>query len=743
MRSSPICAILALVLAACLGGPPASLAATSSPAPSCAEGPATIGDTTLGTPCADLILVPPGVERVQGRGGDDTIVAAPITAAAPCPAGCRLGVGSQTYEGGPGDDIVFGERGNDILRGEAGNDQLFGGIGDDLVQGGPGPDRLSGGFGADSIDGQADDDYVRGDGTIDRIFDTGGGTDTLSFATGITPGFGGAVAEYAGFPPAGGERGVRLELAAPEENADDGVASFGGGVDEVEGQSFERVIGTPYADFIVGTEGANTIYGGGGADVILGKGGNDALLGGADGDDLDGGIGADGLDGGAGTDHCQDPDGPTGCEAAAKQVVPRDTSKVGVGMTTGASGLTQVYVTGSGGGDAITATYSPSAVTLSLTAGSFDTAAAADGGCAVTASVATCSLATPLDAIVLAGMGGEDAIAASGFLATVGMIVTGGEGGDELTGGETEDVLVDGPGSGGDELSALGGDDALLHNGGADERLGGEGNDLFLSVSICDDDLLVGGPGRDNASWARLVGEGVGARLDQGRAGEPGAGGTLACPGDAFDTLQEFEDLEGSNSADAFFGDLGPNQLLGHGGPDVYFAQAGNDSILANSGDSDPTIDCGDGIDSAVIDIPSREPPDEYEDAAPVNCETVREAAPNSFRAPTQLPPPPLTVVQPKPQVRDRKPPRTMITGLPGKLLLAAGPRRRVVFRFASNERGSRFRCKLDARPYQPCASPRAFTVGRGAHAVRIVAIDAAGNADPTPALFRFRVRVP
>jgi Ca2+-binding RTX toxin-like protein len=743
VRLRPLASILAFLLVAHLAAPAPAAVGVSPPAPTCEEGPATVGQVLVGTPCPDRIVVPPGVSRVEGGGGDDTILAAPIAASAPCPAGCRLGVGSQTYEGGPGDDIVLGERGNDILRGGEGNDLLFGGIGDDLLQGGPGNDRLSGGFGADSIDGETGDDYVRGDGTIDRIFDTGGGTDTLSYATGVTPGFGGtAAAEYAGFPPASGERGVRLELAAPGENGNDGVASLGGGVDEVEGGSFERVIGTPYSDFIVGTEAANTIVGGGGADVILGKGGDDTLLGGADGDDLDGGAGADAFDGGAGTDHCQDPDGPTGCEAAGKEVVPRDTSKVAVGITTEAPGLAQVYVTGSGGNDSLTATFSPATATLSLASGSFDTAASAGGGCSVTPGTATCGLAAPLDAIVLAGMGGEDTITTNGFPIATGVVVTGGEGGDQLSGGESEDVLVDGPGAGADLLSALGGDDALLHNGGGDDLLGGEGNDLFLSVSICDGETVAGGPGRDNSSWARLVGEGVATRLDEGRAGKAGDGGAVSCPGGAFDALQEIEDLEGSTSADVFFGDAGPNQLLGHPGPDTYFALGGDDSILANSADSDPLIDCGEGNDSAIIDVPH---PPEYVDAAPINCESVREGAPNNFRTVTQLPPPPLPPQpppRPKPPPRDRKPPRTEISGHPAKLLFAAG-RRRVVLHFTSNERGSHFRCKLDAEPYRPCASPRAFTVGPGRHAIRVFAIDSAGNPDRSPALFRFRVRRP
>ncbi len=275
------------VLALAAGGAQAAAA----PQPSCAEGPRTVEGTTYGTACADTIVAPPGVALVKGGGGDDTIVPAPISSSsAPCPSGCRLGVGSQTFEGGPGDDIVFGERGNDTLEGGEGNDQLFGGIGDDLLRGGPGDDRLAGGFGADSIDGEGGSDYVRGDATIDTIVDTGSGAgeaDTLSYATGVTPGFPDNSAypdfsSYPGLPAVGGERGVYLNLGA--NVGDNGVAPLGGGVDTVEGADFETVIGTPFADFIVGTAAAQTIYGGGGGDVILGEGGADAVRGGAEGD---------------------------------------------------------------------------------------------------------------------------------------------------------------------------------------------------------------------------------------------------------------------------------------------------------------------------------------------------------------------------------------------------------------------------------------------------------------------------
>jgi hypothetical protein len=64
-----------------------------------------------------------------------------------------------------------------------------------------------------------------------------------------------------------------------------------------------------------------------------------------------------------------------------------------------------------------------------------------------------------------------------------------------------------------------------------------------------------------------------------------------------------------------------------------------------------------------------------------------------------------------------------------------------VAFRFGSNESGATFRCRLDGRPFRHCASPRRYRVGLGRHALRIFAVDAAGNRDRTPAIVRFRLR--
>src|SRR3954453_12197349 len=84
-------------------------------APSCAEGPQVVGNTILGTPCADVIRLPRSITTALGEGGDD---------------------------------ILYGQRGNDSLFGGEGADRLYGGVGDDRLRGGPGDDRLFGGFGA-------------------------------------------------------------------------------------------------------------------------------------------------------------------------------------------------------------------------------------------------------------------------------------------------------------------------------------------------------------------------------------------------------------------------------------------------------------------------------------------------------------------------------------------------------------------------------------------------------------------
>jgi Ca2+-binding RTX toxin-like protein len=699
-------ALLVFFAATAASGPQPSMAQ------SCAEGPQTVGNMIVGTPCADTIRAPRGVTTVNGEGGDDTI---------------------------------YGQRGNDQISGGEGNDRLYGGIGDDRPRGGPGDDFLSGGFGADSLDGEGGNDFVRGDATIDAIADTGGGADTLSYATGATPGFFDGrpgVSDFEGLPPDREGRGAYVNLQSGL--GDNGLAPSGGGVDEgLEGTSFEIVIGTAFTDFIVGTADAETIYGGGGADVILGEGGADVAFGGADGDSCDAATVFE-------------------CETDEEEVEPRDPSAISVGLMAPQSGANPApYLTGSDEDDIVTASYAAGVVTFTLgpdSEGTFDTTPTAAGGCAAPAGgKVTCPTPSPPDSVVLAGLDGNDTLAVSGFGAgateATSVILLGNGGNDKLSSGITEDALVDGAGE--DTADAGGRDDAVPNNQGGDQLHAGPGEDLFVSNAVCDGDRLDGGPDRDNANWANFSAA-VAIEMEARRAGLVGSGGQPQCASpELLTVLEAVEDTEGTSFGDVMVGDAGPNQLLGRPGPDSYFAAAGDDSILANSGtpndDPDPTIDCGEGFDTAQIDHPENGP-----DAAPVGCESVQERDPNSFRPPdtppdpdpeppvtetpsTQAPPPPPP--RPKPPAADRTPPRTGIVHRPHKHALTTARYRRVVFAFASNEAGGSFLCGIDRRRPQPCRSPRPYRLQLGAHTFRVFAVDQAGNRDRSPARFAFSIR--
>lgn len=85
----------------------------------------------------------------------------------------------------------------------------------------------------------------------------------------------------------------------------------------------------------------------------------------------------------------------------------------------------------------------------------------------------------------------------------------------------------------------------------------------------------------------------------------------------------------------------------------------------------------------------------------------------------------------------DGTPPHTAITFGPSSFTRDTTP----TFAFASNETGSRFRCRLDGGSYVACTSPKTLgALANGRHTFYVRAIDAAGNADPTPAIRTFTV---
>jgi Ca2+-binding RTX toxin-like protein len=696
-------AVCAAVLTAAVtftlpGASAASPCAGSHGKPNARTATSADGTTVYGSPCADLIVVTgPRVQEVKGGGGNDTIYVNPLIEVVeggegddviygdlpaeieggegdaappvrspvyqpaqeePKPAGasasiaeqkceanvsCYGGIGSQKLIGSSGNDKIFGQRGNDEIYGNAGNDQLFGGIGDEsLISGGANNDLLSGGLGADRLNGNEGSDLVRGDGTIDTIEDTGpSGTDTLSFSTAVTPGFGGAVS-VSGFPGEGGseERGAYVRLDGGscdgEFQACDNNARFGGGDDTISVSGFENVIGSPFADVIYGSAGANRIDGGGGTDVIYGLGSTDQIYGGADGDYVNGGEGADAVYGQGGANHCaaDASDSQHECSGTSESVTQRDPSKISVGFLATSLPETlsydELYLTGSKAADRVTASFgfegSKGYVSFAAEgeSGTFDTStAAASEGCTYTATLVKCTLPKPLDSIVMAGMAGNDRLAlnvSEKFWETTTPVVLGGEGSDEVLGSAyTEDLLVDGNGAGNDTEKAYNYDDALLNNEGADTLEGGNGNDLLLSSGTCEGDTLQGaeagaadGTAQNSASWAKVPAGQPGVVADlqsegdfKGTAGNSYSSGP-ACGSGLLDKLRNVDDLEGTNSDDILYGDEHENNLLGRSGEDQIWARGGNDNIEANDegeydhgGGSTGTDTCTlDGVDS-------------------------------------------------------------------------------------------------------------------------------------------------
>jgi hypothetical protein len=82
--------------------------------------------------------------------------------------------------------------------------------------------------------------------------------------------------------------------------------------------------------------------------------------------------------------------------------------------------------------------------------------------------------------------------------------------------------------------------------------------------------------------------------------------------------------------------------------------------------------------------------------------------------------------------------PETTITNNPPRRTKA----RKARFAFRADQKKSTFKCKLDRGPVKPCSSPKVYwRLRTGRHTFKVRAVDRAGNVDPTPAVWRWRVK--
>jgi subtilisin family serine protease len=134
----------------------------------------------------------------------------------------------------------------------------------------------------------------------------------------------------------------------------------------------------------------------------------------------------------------------------------------------------------------------------------------------------------------------------------------------------------------------------------------------------------------------------------------------------------------------------------------------------------------------------------------PSLCKTpVAEVSAEEARASgdwgTEFPSSPAAVVQPQPPVgpvtSEQPRPRTFFRQRPPRVIRTHGRSARVVLRFGSNQADASYACRIDGGLFRPCPETMIRRFSLGSHVVLVVARDAAGNGDRTPAAFRFKVK--
>lgn len=485
----------------------------------------------VGTEKADVLRGTPGRDVIWGGGGDDTILGS---------------LGNDLLCGGPGADLIHGGRGNDVADGGAGDDdRVIGDLGDDHLFGGPGnADEVAGSLGIDTISGGPGDfDLVHGDYGYDRMDGGAGKGDIASFATDVG---------------AGRSGGVKVSLARHRARGDGHDRLF----------RFESVEGSAFDDVLVGNRQANVVEGGAGNDTIRGGGGRDELI------------------GGQGVDRCQGAKGRTSSCGREKKL--KASAYVELDAERGGGGGLEIV--GGGGPDSFTVSLDEKTSTFSVGA---EKGIAIGPGCTRTgAAQVSCPTNGPARWL-MADLGpGNDSLQVEGSLAGAQNVrIAGGLGDDTIHGGPEDDLIEAGFGS--DRLYGGDGADGLIGSmPGPTYLYGGADGDLLAAGGGCAGGAIVGGPGRDDASFAETPAHpGIlhvsfaahAAWIDA----IPGCHRVHLSPTD--------EDMEGSFDYDVLVGDGGPNAMLGQPGVDSFYGGGGEDVIDARDGVRDESIQCGRG----------------------------------------------------------------------------------------------------------------------------------------------------
>jgi Ca2+-binding RTX toxin-like protein len=486
----------------------------------------------VGSEGADVLHGTPGRDVIWGGDGDDEILGS---------------LGNDLLCGGLGDDLIHGGRGNDTADGGAGTDRVVGDLGDDKAIGGTGnADEVAGSLGIDTLNGGPGEfDLIHGDYGYDRMDGGPGDGDIASFATKVAGGRG---------------DGVWASLHGHKARGDGHDRLF----------RLESIEGSAFRDTLIGSRSDNSINGGPGDDTIRGGGGVDDLV------------------GGQGSDGCTGAKGRT--VSCGKEAPPKASAYVQIDRTKGTGG--GLSIVGGGGPDDFTVAFDPATESFGISAAK---GVAIGAGCSRPAGdpkQILCAAGGPAR-WVMADLGpGNDSFRVEGSLvAAANVRIAGGVGNDTIKAGPEDDLLETGPGA--DRLYGGDGADGLVGGLPGPTFLYGEGDgDLLAAGGGCAGGAIVGGEGRDDASFAETQAHpGVlyisfpehKAWIDVVRGCKP----VHLDPSD--------EDMEGSFDNDVLIGDGGPNAMLGQPGKDEFYGGGGDDVVDARDGVRDFEIQCGRG----------------------------------------------------------------------------------------------------------------------------------------------------
>ncbi|MGO0307869.1 LEPR-XLL domain-containing protein [Endozoicomonas acroporae] len=394
----------------------------------------------------------------------------------------QLTVGSDTIDGGEGNDIILSDKGeivqqldsNRILttglvisihgtqRDQGGDDHVDGNAGDDVVIAGFGNDTIRGGTGNDILLGDSGQlNYVDGDTdltTLDSVMTSDadlGGDDHISGQSGDDIIFGGA-----GSDSLFGDGSVN-RLAMIDESDNDIIIGDLGAIALVSNRAV-RIYSTDTnvgdSDTIQGNEDNDVIIAGAGGDDVKGNQGNDWIL--ADFGEVDLRNGQQVLSTASGDSHSTGDD-----IVDAGEGENRILGGLGDDQITAGTGADDVL------GDNGSLTYTETGVAITIistdtTLGGRDTIQAGDG-----------------DNRILGGFGNDELTAGDG-----NDTVIGDNGQVNFVGGIRNEVFST------DISNSTGGNDIINLGNGSDQAIGGVGNDQMNNTS--GETIMVGDDGR-------------------------------------------------------------------------------------------------------------------------------------------------------------------------------------------------------------------------------------------------------